>query len=166
MGYIVMCAHLIKIGHLESKIYRFHFTWACGRQAERNKWNRLLATKAQISGCFYGAFIAPTMWSETCERAVAADTVCLHQSEEKQTLKNGAGLHQITRLLEWLIGNSLDWVHRRDSFNQSFVRTFPSCCFIGCVVLNHSASMKRSALSSLAWHFIFILWYIQLKLFC
>ncbi len=157
MGYIVMCAHLIKIGHLESKIYRFHFTWACGRQAERNKWNRLLATKAQTSGCFYGAFIAPTMWSETCERAVAADTVCLHQSEEKQTLKNGAGLHQITRLLEWLIGNSLAWVHRRDSFNQSFVRTFPSCCLIGCVVLNHSASMKRSALSSLAWHFIFIL---------
>lgn len=165
MGYIVMCAHLIKIGHLESKIYRFHFTWACGRQAERNKWNRLLATKAQTSVCFYGAFIAPTMWSETCEHAVAADTVSTPVWRETDSEK-WSGLHQITRLLEWLIGNSLDWVHRRDSFNQSFVRMFPSCCLIGCVVLNHSASMKRSALSSLAWHFIFIMWYIQIELFC
>lgn len=138
MGYIVMCAHLIKIGHLESKIYRFHFTWAYGRQAEQTKWNRLLTAKAQSSGCFYGAFIAPTMWSETCERAVAVDTVCLHQSEEEQTLKNGSWLHQFTSR-----GRLLDRIEFTDSSRDLLKFTLLlfhcSCCFIFHQALNQSA---------------------------
>lgn len=133
-----MSAHLIKIGHLQSKIYRFHFTSVWAPRSVRPNGIDYSPLKQTAPRCYRRLWLFYS--SDPCERAAAADV--------SASVWAGTDFEVLYQTRE---SSSLYRYHR------FFVITITSHCSLGCSLFFFIRLAGRHERSSLAPRFVLIM---------